>query len=57
VQIPTPVDLAFDGIAYELELNGKSFAKGVGNQSITVPRYGHELMDVDGTSTLLDILH
>lgn len=56
VQNPNPVDLPIDGIAYELELNGKPFAKGVGNRAITVPRYGTALLDVEGISTLQDIL-
>ena len=57
VENPNPFDLPIDGIAYELEINGKPFAKGVGNQAITVPRYGTELLNVEGTSTLMDILH
>lgn len=56
IQNPNPVDLPIDGIAYELDINGKLFAQGVSNQSITVPRYGSALLDVEATSTLWDIL-
>lgn len=56
VQNPNPVDLPIDGIAYILELNGKPFAKGVGNHAVTVPRYGTALLEVEGISTLQDIL-
>jgi len=56
VQNPNPVDLPIDGIAYELELNGQPFAQGVGDRSISVPRYGSALLDVEGSSNLLNMV-
>ncbi len=56
IQNPNPEPFHVDGIAFELELNDQPFAKGVGNQPLTVPRYGSELMDVEGVSTLSTLL-
>ena len=30
IQNPNPVDLAIEGVSYDLEVNGQPFAKGVG---------------------------
>jgi LEA14-like dessication related protein len=56
VQNPNPEAFEIDGIAFTLELNDQPFAKGVGNQPITVPRYGSALMDVEAVSTLSSFL-
>ena len=56
IQNPNPVDLPIEGLSYDLEINGKPFSKGVSSQAITVPRYGSELLEVEGTSTLFDVL-
>ncbi|MGF6771422.1 LEA14-like dessication related protein [Paraburkholderia sp. GAS199] len=46
VQNPNESEVSFNGIALDLELNGKPFASGVSNQSGTVPRYGETVVDV-----------
>jgi LEA14-like dessication related protein len=56
VQNPNPVALPIDGIAYELEINGMPFAKGASDQSLTIPRFGSALLEVEGASNLWDIL-
>lgn len=56
IQNPNPIELPIDGLSYEVEINGKPFAKGLSNRAVTVPRYGSELIEVEGTSTLFDIL-
>lgn len=56
IQNPNPVEFAIDGLSYELEINGKPFAKGLSNQKVTVQRYSSALIDVEGTSNLMDIL-
>jgi LEA14-like dessication related protein len=56
IQNPNPDAFEVDGIAFTLELNDQPFAKGVGNQAVTVPRYGSALMDVEGVSTLSSLL-
>ncbi len=52
LQNPNPEEFRVDGIAFDLEINDQSFAKGVGNQMVTVPRYGSAFMPVEAVSTL-----
>jgi len=46
VQNPNDSAIAFDGVALDLELNGKSFASGVSDQKGEVPRFGETLLNV-----------
>lgn len=55
VQNPNPGDLAIDGVQFKLELNGRAFATGVTSGSVTVPRFGSVLVDVEAVSTLAGI--
>lgn len=41
--------IAFDGVAVELDLNGRSFAQGVSDQKGVVPRFGEALFEVPVT--------
>ena len=52
IQNPNPDEFKVDGIAFDLEINDQPFAKGVGNQVVTVPRYGSDFMPVEAVSTL-----
>lgn len=52
IQNPNPDELRIDGIAFDLEVNDHSFAKGVGNQVVTVPRFGSAFMAVEAVSSL-----
>lgn len=52
LQNPNPEEFRVDGIAFDLEINDQSFARGVGNQTVTVPRYGSAFMPVEAVSTL-----
>ena len=52
IQNPNPDEFKVDGIAFDLEVNGQPFAKGVGNQLVTVPRYGSAFMAVEAISML-----
>ena len=52
IQNPNPDEFKIDGIAFDLDINDQSFAKGVGNQSVTVPRYGSGFMQVEAVSNL-----
>jgi LEA14-like dessication related protein len=56
IQNPNPEDFKVDGIAFDLEINGQPFAKGVGNQTVTVPRYGSGFIAVEAVSTLGGLL-
>lgn len=55
VQNPNDFDLAIDGLACEIRLNGQRFASGVSNAAATVPRYGTGAVQVEATSTLAGI--
>src|SRR3954471_7616553 len=39
IQNPNREEFKVDGIAFELEVNGHPFAKGVGSQDVTVPGF------------------
>lgn len=52
IQNPNPDEFRVDGIAFDLEINDQPFARGVGNQGVTVPRYGSAFMPVEAVSTL-----
>ena len=56
IQNPNTEDLRIDGIAFDLEINGESFAKGVGNQAVIVPRFGSGFITVEAVSTLGSML-
>jgi LEA14-like dessication related protein len=46
VQNPNATAIDFDGVAVELELNGKSLASGVSDAKGSVPRFGETLISV-----------
>ena len=52
IQNPNPDDFRVDGIAFDLDVNDHAFAKGVGNQAVTVPRFGSGFAEVEAVSTL-----
>lgn len=52
IQNPNPEEFKIDGIAFDLDINDRSFAKGVGNQAVTVPRFGSGFMQVEAVSNL-----
>lgn len=46
LQNPNDSAIEFDGVALDLELNGKRFASGVSDQKGLVPRFGETLLSV-----------
>lgn len=56
IQNPNPDDFRVNGIAFDLDVNGQPFAKGVGGQTVTVPRFGSDFMAVEAVSTLGGLL-
>ncbi len=46
VQNPNDAPIDYDGVALELEVNGKPFATGVSSQSGSVPRFGETVFSV-----------
>lgn len=49
VHNPNDANLAIRGLNYALELNGRPFARGSTEQSVTVPRFGEALLEVPAT--------
>ena len=56
VQNPNGVEVALQGVAFDVELNGMTFAKAVSPQSEVVPAFGDAVLDVKAISTLGDVL-
>ncbi|MCV2350492.1 LEA type 2 family protein [Paucibacter sp. Y2R2-4] len=46
VQNPNEAAIEYDGVALDLELNGKSFASGVSDQKGVVPRFGDSVLEI-----------
>ena len=56
IQNPNTGEITIDGMAFELDINDQQFARGVGNQLVTVPRYGSAFMSAEAVSTLGGLL-
>lgn len=56
IQNPNDRDLAIRGVAFQLELNDKAFAKGTTGQAVAVPRFSTATVEVETLSTLGSIL-
>jgi LEA14-like dessication related protein len=50
-------DFTIDGLAYTLDINGRSFARGVSPQRFDLPRYSEARVDVEAVSGLSEVLH
>lgn len=56
IQNPNGVALPIAGMNYALQLNGKSFAKGVNNKPVDIPAHGEALAQVEVTSNVVGLL-
>jgi len=56
IQNPTDRDLEITGLAFDLEINGQSFASGVSNQSLKVERLSTKILEVEAYTGLASIL-
>jgi LEA14-like dessication related protein len=56
IQNPNDVALEVKGMTFNLDLNGKSFATGLSNKQVTIPRFGSDVVDVEVISGLTGIL-
>lgn len=56
VQNPNNVEIPVTGLSYRIELNGKSFAKGVSKQDITLPAFGEVVLDATAVGGLGGII-
>jgi hypothetical protein len=55
VQNPNGADFSFDGVSFELDLRGQSFARGVSGAAGSVPRFGERLVGVPVTVSGLSL--
>jgi LEA14-like dessication related protein len=53
IQNPNAFDLPVEGISYDLELNGRPFAKGVGKADVVIPAYGQDVVETEAITTLM----
>ena len=56
IQNANPVELAIEGIAYDLEVNGQPLAKGVGKGIVVIPAFGQGLVDTEAITTLMGFI-
>jgi LEA14-like dessication related protein len=56
IQNPSETDLDINGMAFELEINGQPFAKGVSNKSVNVERLSTKVVEVEAYTGLTSIL-
>ena len=54
---PNDYDLQATGLDFRLELNGKRFARGLGNKEFTIPRLSDAVVAVETSTSTLDIVH
>lgn len=53
---PNDFALPLDGLTFDLEVNGESFARGFSNQRVTIPRLGEGHVSVAASTTLVEVL-
>ena len=53
---PNDFDLPLDGLTFELDLNGRRFAEGFTDQSVTVPRLGEARVSLTASTNLFDMI-
>ncbi len=56
VQNPNQAGVALTGLSYQIDLNGKPFAKGVSRQDVTVPGFGEVVLEGKAVGSLSGIL-
>jgi LEA14-like dessication related protein len=57
IQNPNDFALSISGMKYTLMINEKDFARGVNRQSVNLPAYGEEIVDVEVVSDLGNLLN
>jgi LEA14-like dessication related protein len=56
VQNPNNFDIETDGLSFDIETNGQPFARGVSNQSVSMPRLSETMVKVNAVSDLSSII-
>ena len=57
VQNPNNADIHIEGLSYQIDLNGKPFAKGVSRQSTSVRGFGEVVLDATAVGNLGAIMN
>jgi len=52
---PNDFDIPLKGLSFTLDVNGESFAEGLSNETVTVPRLGFATMSVSGSTSTLNL--
>lgn len=53
---PNDFALPLDGLTFDLEVNGESFARGFSSQRVTIPRLGEGNVSVAASTSLVELL-
>jgi LEA14-like dessication related protein len=53
---PNDYDVQATGVDFRLDLNGKRFARGVGNKEFVVPRLSDAVVSLETSTSMLDIV-
>lgn len=56
VRNPNDYELQVTGMDIRLDLNGKRLARGLGNQTFTVPRLSDSVVSIETTTSTLDVV-
>ena len=56
IQNPNDTPMLIEGCSYLIEINGKPFARGVSDQSVTVPRFGQVVVSATAVSNLTGLV-
>lgn len=56
IQNPNDVDLPIAGMDFQLYLNDEEFANGVSDQTVTLPAFGEQIIDVRVTSSISGVI-
>jgi len=56
VQNPNTFDIPVHGLNYQVDLNGQQVARGVNNESVTLPGLGEQIVEVQAITSLNSLL-
>ena len=56
IRNPNDVELPINALSFEVELDGRHFARGVSEKPVVVPRQGESVLDVNAASRLGAVL-
>ena len=56
IQNPNAIELAVEGISYDVEVNGQPFAKGVGKGIVVIPAFGQGVIETEAITTLIGFI-